>query len=349
MKNFDGLKTIAIDGMGGDNAPEAIFHGIADLRVQGYHFIIFGNKDKIRQYEKLIPSCVSYEIRHTDIEISPETDVLSALKDGKNSSMGLAIQSVKCGESVAVVSSGNTGVYMALAKIILKTVEGIDRPAIASIIPGKDGHSVCLDLGANAECNVKNLVDFAIMGEALAISIFNKNNVSIALMNIGSENGKGCRLVKEASEVLKNMFDNYVGFVEGDNFCKGNVDVIVTDGFTGNVALKAIEGTAKYIAGELKQTLSENILSKFGAMCAFSSLKNLKRKMDPRLYNGAILVGLNGVVVKSHGNSDSVGFKNAIKFTANILNRDIFNRIREQMFNSKLHISSTLSSGEEKK
>ncbi|MBR1734010.1 MAG: phosphate acyltransferase PlsX [Alphaproteobacteria bacterium] len=336
--SFTNSKFIAIDAMGGDNAPESVIKGISRFdKNSGCHFIIFGDENKIAPYKKLIPSNVSHEFRHTDIVITSDMEVMSALRLGKKSSMGLAIQSVQSGESVAVISSGNTGLYMALAKIILKTIEGIDRPAIATLIPGRNGKSICLDLGANAESDVKNLVDFAIMGEALARSIFDKEDVKVSLMNIGSEEVKGNRLVKRTSEILKKLFDNYVGFVEGDDFNKGNVDVIVTDGFTGNIALKTMEGVAKFISCELKDTINQGFLAKLGSLIASPALLALKKKMDPRLYNGAILIGLNGIVVKSHGNSDEIGFENAVKFTLNILNRDIFNRIRDLIDKSKLH------------
>jgi glycerol-3-phosphate acyltransferase PlsX len=256
---------------------------------------------------------------------------MSSLRSGKKSGMGLAIQAVCTGEAAAVVSSGNTGMYMALAKIILKTVNGIDRPAIASVIPGKSGRAVCLDLGANTECDVKNMIDFAIMGEALAVSIFNKSNVNVSLLNIASEAGKGSRLIKKTSEFLEKLFNNYTGFVEGDDFGKGITDVIVTDGFTGNVALKTMEGTAKFIVHELKDAFRSDLLSKLGAFIASPALLQLKKRTDPRLYNGAILAGLNGVVVKSHGNSDEIGFANALQFTVDILNRDIFNKMRDRI------------------
>ncbi|MDR2682150.1 MAG: phosphate acyltransferase PlsX [Holosporaceae bacterium] len=328
-------KVIAIDGMGGDNAPEAVMKGLARFAASGYYFIIFGDKSRLETLQ--IPDDISHEIRHTEVVVTSDMEVMSALRLGKKSSMGLAIQSVASGEAQAVISSGNTGLYMALAKIILKTVEGIDRPAIASVIPGKNGRAVCLDLGANSESDVKNMVDFAIMGEALARSIFHKENVKVALLNIGSEEVKGSRLVKKTSEILKKFLDSYVGFVEGDDFGKGDVDVIVTDGFTGNVALKTIEGTAKYIVSELKSALGSSLLAKIGAFLAMSSLSKLKDTMDPRLYNGAILVGLRGVVVKSHGNSDEIGFANAVRFTMDILNNNIFDRISEQLEKSKLH------------
>ncbi|GHU17046.1 phosphate acyltransferase [Alphaproteobacteria bacterium] len=328
---------IAIDGMGGDSAPESVLKGLAEFGSSSYRFIIFGDEKKLKQCLPLLPSDISYEVRHTDVAVTSDMEVISALRTGKQSSMGLAIQSVASGESQAVISSGNTGLYMALAKILLKTIDGIDRPAIASVLPGKNGRMVCLDLGANAECTVKNMVDFAIMGDALARSVFNKEDIKVAVLNIGSEDVKGSRLVKKTSVILKKFLGSYVGFVEGDDLSKGNVDVIVTDGFTGNVALKTIEGTAKYIISELKSSLESSLLAKVGACLALSSLKMLKDKMDPRLYNGAILVGLNGVVVKSHGNSDYVGFANAIRFTTNILNNNIFDGIRGHLEQSQLH------------
>lgn len=333
-------KVIAIDAMGGDRAPESVVGGLSYFPASSYpdyHFIVFGDRNHVSPYLKNIPSDVSYEFRHTDFAITSEMEVMDALRVGKKSSMGLAIQSVQSGESLAVISSGNTGLYMALAKILLRTIEGISRPAIASVLPGSNGNTVCLDLGANAESDVKNLVDFAIMGEALAQSVFNRDDVTISLLNIGSEEVKGSKLVKKTSEILKDLFSNYVGFVEGTDLCKGNVDVIVTDGFTGNVALKTAEGTAKFISSELKQCIKSSFLSKIGALIASPALMKLKKRVDPRLYNGAILVGLNGVVVKSHGNSDEVAFRSAIKFTMNILNKNIFDRIRQLIDKSKLH------------
>ncbi|MDR1551524.1 MAG: phosphate acyltransferase PlsX [Holosporaceae bacterium] len=345
MQSFESKQTIAIDGMGGDNAPSAVFKGLSRLDRCGYHFLIFGNQKILVKHSYLLSENVSHEIRHADDVVDAGMDVLSSLRSWKSSSMGMAIQAVQSGEASAVVSSGNTGVFMALAKVILKTIEGIDRPAIASVIPGKNGRMVCLDLGANAECTEKNLVDFAIIGEVVAKAIFDKPNVKLALLNIGSEKGKGSRLVKKTSEILEKLFDNYVGFVEGDDFGRGDVDVIVTDGFTGNVALKAIEGTAKYISSELKEALSSSFLAQFGAMLAISAIDSLKRKFDPRLYNGAILAGLNGVVVKSHGNSDEIGFANAVKFTIDILRNDIFSCIRGQLDRSKILHASVCCEG----
>ncbi len=330
-------KIIAIDGMGGDNAPVAVLQGLSQFASSDYHFYIYGDKGVLERHISLLPKNLSYEIFHTDVVITSEMSVMSLLKHGRSSSMGLAIQAVNSGDALAVVSSGNTGLYMALSKIILGTIEGIDRPAIASIIPGKNGKTVCLDLGANAESSVKNLIDFAIMGEALARIVFAKEDISIALLNIGSENVKGNRLVKESAEFLKKLFANYVGFVEGDDISKGNVDVIVTDGFTGNIFLKTMEGTAKYIISELKDTFASSFLSKLGALLSLPALSKLKTKMDPRLYNGAILLGLKGIVVKSHGGTDNVGFAHAIKFTMNVLKENMFVRINEQLEKSTLH------------
>ncbi len=330
-------QVIAIDSMGGDNAPEAILKGLSQFKGADSHFLIFGDSKVLEDRAKSLLEGVSYEIRHADSIITADMDVMSSLRTGKTTSMGLAIQAVKSGEASAVISAGNTGLYMALSKIILNTIEGIERPAIGTVIPGKKANTVCLDLGANAECSAKNLVDFAIMGEALARSIFGKEKISIALLNIGSEECKGNKLVKQTSEILKKLFDNYVGFVEGDDINKGVVDVIVTDGFTGNVFLKTIEGSAKFIVSELKDALAGSFLSKIGALLALPSLSKLKKKLDPRLYNGAVLLGLNGVVVKSHGGTDDVGFANAVKFTMSVLRKNIFDRIRVQLDKSKLH------------
>ena len=337
---------IAIDGMGGDIGPSAVFKGLALVDAPHCHFIIFGDRDKLEPYISLLPEGFSYEIRHTDVVVTSDMEVISALRTGKQSSMGLAIQAVKDKEAIAVVSSGNTGLYMSLAKIILNTIEGIDRPAIATVIPGREGPTVCLDLGANSECIVKNLVDFAILGEALARSAFNKKDVKLAILNIGTESVKGSRLVKKTSEILKKIFNNYVGFVEGNDICSGKVDVIVTDGFTGNVALKTIEGTAKFIAEEVKHEFSKGILSKLGMLFSVPALRKIKKRLDPRLYNGAILVGLNGIVVKSHGNSDEVGFAHAVKVTLDIVKNNMFNRVQESVEKIKLYEASEYLEGD---
>lgn len=333
-------KVIAIDAMGGDNAPKAVMEGIAALGAQrGLRYIIFGDQKKLEGYVSLLNAKnIYFEIRHTEAYVTSEMEVMAALKVGKTSSMGLALSSVANKEAQAVVSSGNTGLYMALAKILINTLPGIDRPAIASIMPGVNGRTIFLDLGANAECSGKNLIDFAIMGDALARLIFNKDEVRVALLNIGSENSKGSTLIKKTAEVLQKVLDSYVGFVEGTDICKGIVDVIVTDGFSGNIALKSIEGTARYILSEFKASFAQRILAKMGLLLAYPALRSFKKKIDPRLYNGAMLLGLNGVVVKSHGNSDAVGFANAIKFALNSLDDDFFLRINDQISKANFDI-----------
>lgn len=336
---MDARKVIAVDGMGGDYAPSAVFEGLALEHFSDCHFIVYGDRNVMEPYVQKLPSWLSYEVRHADVAVTSDMDV-SALRSAKNSGMGLAIQTVKSGEAQAVVSSGNTGMYFALAKILLKTMEGVERPALATVIPGKKGNTVCLDLGANADCSVRNLLDFAVLGEALAKCCFHKDEVSLSLLNIGSEDYKGNALVKETAKILKEAFPNYIGFSEGDDICNGTTDVIVTDGFTGNVALKSIEGTAKFIVSELRTALKSNVISLLGACLARSAILKLKEKMDPRLYNGAIFAGLNGVVVKSHGNSDAIGFHNALKFTVNTLNQRMTQRVREQLEKIKHHYDS---------
>lgn len=331
-------KTIAIDGMGGDWAPRSVMGSFSCLSqivdLSDYHFLIFGDREIIAPLESSIPSRVSYEVRHVDGIVTGDMDV-SALRTAKHSSMGLAIQAVKDGEAVAVVSSGNTGIYFALSKILLRTIEGIDRPALAAQIPGRHGSCIFLDLGANAECTLKNLLDFAILGEALARSVYEKQDVKLSLLNIGSEEGKGTPLVKQASKVLRSLFPDYCGFAEGNDICKGEIDVIVTDGFTGNVALKTIEGTARFVTSELKSALKSDFFAMAGALLAHRALKKIKDRLDPRKYNGAIFLGLNGVVVKSHGGSDEVGFAHAVRFTIETLRNNMQERVLEQLEKSK--------------
>ena len=329
-------KVIAIDGMGGDYAPVAVFEGIALGGFNDCHFLIYGDQKKLDACAQKLPSSVSFEIRHADMAVTSEMDI-SALRSARKSGLGLAIQAVRDGEAQAVISSGNTGLYFALAKIILKTMDGIDRPALATVLPGKKHDSICLDLGANADCKARNLMDFAVLGEALARCVFHKDDVSIGLLNIGSEDYKGNALVKESAKIFKQAFPNYIGFVEGDGICAGDADVIVTDGFTGNVALKSIEGAAKFMGSELKSALKSSWISMVGACLAKSGLAKLKKRMDPRLYNGAIFAGLNGVVVKSHGNSDGVGFCNAVNFTINTLKQNMNQQVRDQLEKIKHH------------
>lgn len=323
---------VAIDAMGGDNAPDEIVKGLSEFANSGHSFILFGDKQRLMSLgQKYLSNGVDYEIVDCKDVVSSDMPVTQALRLSKTSSMGMAIWAVKNGEADVVVSAGNTGAYMASAKIILKTLNGIDRPAIAGTMPGVNGQSVMLDLGANSECSVRNLVEFSVMGEALARIILKKENPSVALLNIGSENIKGNPIVKQASEIVQKVCPNYVGFVEGNDILGSVVDVIVADGFSGNIALKSIEGTAKFLLSTVKGILKESLLNKIAAAMLMKSLKGMSAKYDPRKHNGAILIGLNGLVVKSHGNSDAVGTASAVKFAIDIASNNLLEKIKNQI------------------
>lgn len=310
---------IALDAMGGDHAPRVVLEG-AEIILRTYRcvrFLIFGDKP-------LIESCLSHyplllqasEVIHAGETITNFTKPSAALRHAAKSGMGLAIQSVKEKRACAVVSAGNTGALMVLSKIFLGTLEGIDRPAIAKLMPTMKGKSVVLDLGANAECRADHLVQFALMGELLAqfCKIHKDKNTrpTLGLLNIGSEDSKGLPVLQQTFERLK-ILPNFHGFVEGDDIGKGTTDVVVTDGFSGNIALKSMEGTAKLMQHFMHEALSSSFLGKLGALIARPSFVALKKKMDPRRYNGAILLGLKGIVIKSHGGTDGLGYGEAIR------------------------------------
>jgi glycerol-3-phosphate acyltransferase PlsX len=309
--------TVALDVMGGDHGPPVVLRGadIAAERFPTAKFLLFGDQAKI---EPLIKSQMSlagrYEIRHTDQAIPNDMKPSAALRQAKQSSMRLAIEAVAEGEASCVVSAGNTGALMALAKIVLKTLPGIERPAIASFMPTERGETVMLDLGANIECDPENLLQFAIMGQAFARSVLGLPEPRIGILNVGSEELKGNDLVREAAALLRAspLAHSFYGFVEGTDIPKGTVDVVVTDGFTGNVALKTAEGTAKLVSHFLRQSFQSSLMAKIGYLFSASALEKLKLRMDPRRYNGGMLLGLNGVCVKSHGGTDAIGFANAI-------------------------------------
>lgn len=337
MQDLYENKTVAVDVMGGDNAPDEIVKGLKTFSSSGMSFLLFGDKNRVAPIVKEhLAGMSKVEIVHSETYIPSDLPVMSALRLAKTSSMGMAIQAVKDNRANVVVSAGNTGVLMTLSKIILKTINGVDRPALATTIPGRFGKSVVLDLGANAECSVRNLVEFSIMGEALARAIFVKESPSIALLNIGSENIKGSQLVKNSAELVSEFFENYVGYIEGNQIVDGKVDVVVTDGFSGNIALKSIEGTAKLILDEFKNIFKSNFMSKIAAALLMKNLKIFSNKYNPKLHNGAILLGLNGLVVKAHGNSDALAIEHAIKFAADILRSNILARISSQLENNTI-------------
>jgi len=323
--------------MGGDRAPQIVIEGadrIAETNLR-VHFLLFGDSKKIT---KILNHARYLRGRYTIIDtpdfISGDEKPSTAVRRGTKSSMRLAIDSVKDGRADVVVSAGNTGALMAISKIVLRSLPSIDRPAIVTYMPNtKNTATVFLDMGANIECPADVLFQFAVMGSAFARAVLKVSQPTIGILNVGSEELKGNDAVKNAAVMLKNSAyaDQFHGYVEGDDLTKGIVDVVVTDGFTGNIALKAIEGTAKLISGVLREGFAGSIWSKIGYVFASASLDRAKKRIDPRLYNGAMLVGLNGVVVKSHGSADSVSFSNAIKVAISLVENKINEKITREV------------------
>lgn len=312
-----GSITIALDVMSGDNGPApAILGSIKalqstdDLRVD-----LVGDQDIINQALESIDMSLRERITiiHTKEFIKMDEDILSAIRNKKQSSMRLSINRVKNNEAHACVSAGNTGALMSLSKIILKTIDGIDRPAICTSLPTKKKFMQVLDLGANIECNAQNLYQFAVMGSSVVKSLEISDNPRVGLLNIGAEEFKGRDEIKLAADLLNKSNINYVGFVEGNGMFSGDYDVIVTDGFTGNIALKSIEGVAGMIKHFIKSEYNKNLYNKLSAIVSLPVMKGVKKKMDPRVYNGASFLGLNGIVIKSHGSADDFSYSNAIQ------------------------------------
>jgi glycerol-3-phosphate acyltransferase PlsX len=327
---------ISLDAMGGDNAPDMVVRGadIARQRFPNVHFLLFGDEAKLQPMLAALPDLAKVStIRHTDVMVAMDDKPSQALRAGRGSSMRLAIDAVQNGEAAAVVSAGNTGALMAMAKFVLKTMPGIDRPAIASFFPTMRSESVMLDLGANVQCDANNLVQFAVMGNVFARLVLGVQEPSMGILNVGAEELKGHDAVKVAASILRDvpLPGRFVGFVEGDDIAKGTVDVVVTDGFTGNIALKTIEGTVKLYGHWLKQTFSMSIWTKLAYIFARPALNGLRAQVDPRRYNGAIMMGLNGICVKSHGGTDSFGFANAIGVAVNMVQNDAMERMRQDI------------------
>ncbi len=325
---------IAIDAMGGDNSPNKIIEGISIHSKLSKHvqYKIFGDIDLINPLiDKFNISSDRLDVIHTKKIISGEDSPLSAVKKGKDTSMWLAIDSLKNNLAHAIVSAGNTGALFLISKLNLRMIENIDKPALSALWPSKKGMNIVLDLGANIECSSKNLVDFSIMGSALHKALFEKNKTVVALLNIGSEELKGNAVIKDTYQILNEkkypLFD-FAGYIEGNNIMEGNVNVIVSDGFTGNIALKTAEGTSNFIISELKKALTSSLIGKISSLINFSNLKNFKNKLDPRLYNGAILVGLDKPVIKSHGSTDSIGFANSLKVCEQTIRGNLIDQIK---------------------
>ena len=327
---------IAVDAMGGDGSPKKVIDGIIlnHQKNKDNFFKIFGNKKRISE---LINNKISndfYEIINTDDIVKSTDSPLEGAKRGKKTSMWLSIESVKNKEADIVISAGNTGALLVISKLNLKMIENIDKPALSALWPNKKGMSVVLDLGANIECNSKNLFDFSIMGASLYTSLYPTEKPNVALLNIGSEELKGNEIIKETYQILNEKGSNnynFAGYIEGNQLMNGDVNVIVSDGFTGNVALKTAEGTANFITSELKKTMTGSILGKISTMLNFSNLKKFKKKLDPRLYNGAIFIGLDSPVVKSHGGTDFIGFSNSLEVCNRIVKGNLIEKIKQNI------------------
>ncbi|PZW50989.1 phosphate:acyl-[acyl carrier protein] acyltransferase [Humitalea rosea] len=324
---------LAVDAMGGDNAPESILDGIelAAERHPAARFLLCGDAERLRPLlatrKRASQAC---EMRHAATSIPGDMKPTQALRV-RGSSMRVAIDAVAGGEAQGVVSAGNTGALMALAKIVVKTLPEIDRPALAAIGPSARGDVVMLDLGANVQCDARNLVQFAIMGDAFARAVLGLTNPTFGLLNVGSEELKGDERVREAAEILRDshIASGFYGFVEGHDITAGTVDVVVTDGFTGNVALKTGEGALKLMRELLRQVFTSSVPARVGYLLARPALDRLREWMDPRRYNGAVLIGLRGVVVKSHGGTDALGFAHAMDVAMDMVTHRFNDRIRE--------------------
>ena len=330
------LIKIAVDAMGGDGSPKKVIDGII-LNHQynkNNFFKIFGNSEKISNLINGKLSKDFYEIINTDNVVKSTDSPLEGAKRGKDTSMWLAVESVKNREADIVISAGNTGALLVISKLNLKMIENIDKPALSALWPNKKGMSVVLDLGANIECSSKNLFDFSIMGASLFTSLYPTMKPNIGLLNIGSEEFKGNEIIKETYQILNDKKSNnydFAGYIEGNELMNGEVNVIVSDGFTGNVALKTAEGTANFITSELKKAMTGTILGKISSILNVSNLKKFKNRLDPRLYNGAIFIGLDSPVVKSHGGTDYIGFSNSLDVCNRIVKGNLIEKIKQNI------------------
>tara|TARA_B100001094_G_scaffold17693_1_gene15272 strand:- start:285 stop:1289 length:1005 start_codon:yes stop_codon:yes gene_type:complete len=323
---------IAVDAMGGDGSPKKIIEGI-NLHFKNNKntfYQIFGDKGQIENFiTDELPS-ENFEIVHTEDVVKGTDSPLEGAKRGKKTSMWLAIQSVKEKKSDVVISAGNTGALLVISKLNLKMIDNIDKPALSALWPNKKNMSVVLDLGANIECSPKNLIDFSIMGSSLFNSLYPNDEAKVALLNIGSEELKGNEIIKETYQQLNKRTNNdfeFKGYIEGNQLMNGDVNVIVADGFTGNVALKTAEGTANFITSELKKAMTGNFIGKMSSLLNISNLKKFKKRLDPRLYNGAIFIGLDSPVIKSHGGTDYIGFSNSLSVCSKTVTGNLIEKI----------------------
>jgi glycerol-3-phosphate acyltransferase PlsX len=329
------LITVSLDGMGGDFGPDVVVPAALQALKDNdnLHLILVGDETVLTQclVNNNAQANERLHIKHASQCVSMDELPSQALRNKKDSSMRVAINLVKEGEAQACVSAGNTGALMATARFVLKMLPGIDRPAIITALPTTNGHTHVLDLGANVDSTAENLFEFAVMGSALTSAVEDLENPTVALLNIGEEEIKGNERVKEAARLLENSGLNYIGYVEGDGIYLGQADVIVCDGFVGNVALKSSEGVAKMLTHFLKQGFKRNIFTKLAALISMTILKSFKEKVDPRRYNGASFVGLQGIVIKSHGGADVFAYTYAIKEAIIEVKKNVPQRINAQL------------------
>ncbi len=329
------MATIALDAMGGDFGPEVVIPAAvhAVKRSRDINIILVGDETRLRDYAKdnNINLDKHFEIQHASQVVEMHEDPRHAVRNKKDSSMRVAINMVKQGRAQAVVSAGNTGALMATAKFVLKTLPGIERPAICTTIPSYGGHTHMLDLGANVDSSAEQMLQFAVMGSVLGEAVDNKHEPKVGLLNIGSEESKGNAQVKQANKLLQTGPFNYIGYVEGDDIYTDKVDVVVCDGFVGNVSLKTMEGLAKMIATMIREEFKSSIFSMLAGLIAMPVLNRFKKRVDPRRYNGASMLGLAGIVIKSHGSADAFSYANAIEIALLEVEKSVPEHIRERM------------------
>lgn len=330
---------ISLDAMGGDHGPSVVVAGVREYRKrhggEGVRFLLHGDETAIRaemaRYALTDDVCI---VRHTDKVVAMDEKPATAMRRGKGSSLWNAIEAVKTGEAGAVVSAGNTGGLMAISKLLLRmSAHGLERPAIVASWPTLRGVTAVLDVGANVESDAEQLVEFAIMGAAFHAAVHGDGKPTIGILNVGSEEMKGHEEVREANRILRQdgvgLGLDYKGFVEGDDIARGTVDVVVTDGFTGNIALKTAEGVARFISALMKEALTSGVMAKAGAVLALPALRRMRQRIDPSAINGGPLLGLNGIVVKSHGGADAKGYGNAIRVAVELGRSDYLNKVSE--------------------
>ncbi len=327
---------IALDGMGGDAAPRIVIEGAGmALREQpDLRFLMFGDRERIDPLLAVDATLAGrVELVHTPDFVASDAKPSQAVRQGRNTSMRLAVDAVKSGAAAAAISAGNTGALMGMATLVLRTLPGIDRPAIAATLPTRKKPVIVLDLGANVVCTDDNLLQFGVMGEVFSRVVLGVAKPRVALLNIGTEELKGDDVVRQAAARLKDasLHIDFIGFIEGHDVTDGVADVVVTDGFTGNVALKIAEGTAGMFTAAMRETFSDGWRAKLGYLVSRPALRKLRDRFDPRRYNGAMFLGLNGVVVKSHGGTDAIGFANAVRVAADLVRRRTNERIIEEM------------------